>query len=75
MKPPICHICGKRMEDIDDGGLIYFKKRSSDMEWEEKMKKIGGVGHPPWAEWFCAKHYDRAKELSHLTISEVMKEF
>jgi len=56
------------MEDINDGGLIYFKKRQSDFDWEKKMEEIGGVGHPPYAEWFCKKHYERANELSHLTI-------
>ncbi len=75
MKPPICHICGKRMEGMGDGSLIYFKKGPSDFEWQERMEKTGGVGHPPWAEWFCAKHYNRAKELSHLTRTEAMKEY
>jgi len=75
MKPPICHICKKRLENMNEGGLVYFKKRRSDIEWEEKMKKTGSVGHPPWAEWFCTKHYDRAKELNHLTKPEAMREF
>ena len=75
MRPPICAICGKRMEDINDGGLIYFKKRPSDIKWQERMEKIGGVGHPPWAEWFCKKHYDKAKTLSHLPIDEAMRQY
>ena len=75
MRPPICAICGKRMEDINDGGLIYFKKRPSDIKWQERMEKIGGVGHPPWAEWFCKKHYDKAKALSHLPIDEAMRQY
>ncbi|MFX0004689.1 MAG: hypothetical protein ACFE9C_06300 [Candidatus Hodarchaeota archaeon] len=73
MKPPICRICDKELAEMDDGGLIYFKKRPSDIEWEERMEKIGGVGHPPYAEWFCKKHYDKANELKHLTIDKVLR--
>ncbi len=50
MRPPICRICDKKLIDKDDGGLIYFKKRPSDIEWEKKMEEIRGVGHPPYAE-------------------------
>ncbi len=57
---------------IDDGGLIYFKKRPSDLEWEERMRKIQGTGHPPYAEWFCSEHYEKAKELSRLTIDDAL---
>ncbi len=73
MRPPICRICDKNLVDKDDGGLIYFRKRPSDKEWEKRMEGIGGVGHPPYAEWFCKKHYDRAKELKHLPINEALK--
>jgi len=72
MRPPICRICDKELADINDGGLIYFKKRPSDIEWEKRMKEIGGVGHPPNAEWFCKKHYGKANELKHLTISKAL---
>ena len=68
MIPPICLICDRELGDLDEGGLIYFRKRLSDIEWEKKMKEIGGVGHPPYAEWFCKKHYKKANELNHLTI-------
>lgn len=73
MRPPICCICDKRMLESDEGGLIYFKKRPSDIEWEEKMKKMRAVGHPPYAEWFCNEHYEQAKKFSHLTIAECLK--
>lgn len=73
MKPPICRICDKSLEGNDDGGLIYFKKRPSDIEWEKRMEEIGGVGHPPNAEWFCKKHYDKAKELKEMTIDKALK--
>lgn len=73
MRPPICCICDKKLVDLDEGGLIYFKKRLSDKEWERKMKEIGGVGHPPYAEWFCKKHYEKANKFSHLTIDVALK--
>ena len=47
MRPPICRICEKKLEEVNDGGLIYFKKRQSDIEWEKRMEEIGGVGNPP----------------------------
>ena len=72
MRPPICRICDKKLEDVDDGGLIYFKKRPFDIEWEKKMERIGGVGHPPYAEWFCKKHYDIAKNVKHLPIDKAL---
>ncbi len=73
MRPPICRICDKKLVNLDEGGLIYFNKRPSDIEWGKKMKEIGGVGHPPYAEWFCKKHYEKANELSHLTIDIALK--
>ncbi|MFX1312562.1 MAG: hypothetical protein ACFFHD_08125 [Promethearchaeota archaeon] len=73
MKPPICCICDEKLKDMNKGGLIYFKKRPSDIEWEKHMEKIHGIGHPPYAEWFCKKHYDKARELKHLTIDKVLK--
>ena len=63
------------MEETEDGGLIYFKKTPSDIEWQERMEKIGGVGHPPWAEWFCKEHYDKAKALKHLPKGEALKNY
>ena len=74
MKPPICCICSKRFE-MEEGGLVYFKLRHSDIEWKTRMEKEGMVGHPPYAEWFCDKHYEKAKNLNHLTISEALKHF
>jgi len=73
LRPPICRICDKKLADLNDGGLIYFKKRLSDIEWEKKMEEIGGVGHPPYAEWFCKKHYYDTNELKHLIIDEALK--
>ena len=74
MKPPICCICDKRLDYPNDGGLIYFKKRSSDKKWEKRMEKKGMVGHPPYVEWFCKEHYEKANELKDLVIHEAMKQ-
>jgi len=73
MRPPICYICEKSLDSPEDGGLIYFNKRASDREWEERMEREGMVGHPPFAEWFCQIHYEKAFELKDLTIDEAMK--
>lgn len=72
MRPPICAVCDKEFGP-DEGGLIYFKKRPSDIEWEQKMKKTGGIGHPPYADWFCGEHYEVALEFKDRTIDEAMK--
>lgn len=66
MRPPECGICGRDFPP-DEGGLVYFKRRPRDEAWHQRMKEIGGVGHPPEAEWYCGKHYPRARELAHLT--------
>lgn len=78
MKPPICSICDKRLKynkiSSEEGGdIVYFKKRKSDIKRHKHMEEIGGVGHPPEAEWFCGKHLKRAKELKDKTIDEAMK--
>jgi hypothetical protein len=73
MKPPICRVCGKNFSADDEGDLIYFKKRPKDIEWDEMMKREPGmVGHPPYADWFCNKHFTKAKELEHLTIDKAI---
>jgi len=73
MRPPICAVCDKSFDPLGKGGLVYFAMRKSDKEWREKMKKIKGVGHPPWAEWFCEKHYPIAVKYSTLTINQAWK--
>ena len=72
MRPPMCAICGKEDFDLKKGGLVYFALRTSDQKWEKKMKDKGMVGHPPYAEWFCEKHFPKAKELENLTIDKAM---
>ena len=73
MKPPICDICDEDFRDRDEGGLIYFKKRPEDDEWDRRMKETGMVGHPPYASWFCGEHFEKEKSLEHLTVDEAMK--
>jgi len=73
LKPPICCICDKRLDCADEGGLIYFKKRPSDKKWDKKMDNEGMVGHPPYAEWFCRDHYEKASELKELPIDKALK--
>ena len=72
MKPPICSICHKRIKNMQNAGLIYFKKRPADIEWEKEMEREGKVGHPPYTEWFCEKHYQKAQELKDKTIDKAM---
>ena len=71
MKPPVCSLCDKELED-NEGGLVYFKKTPSDLEWDTKMEQPGMSGHPPYADWFCALHLDKAKEFANLTIKEAL---
>jgi len=73
MRPPECAICGNEFEPGEKGGVVKFKKRFSDHAWIRKMKRIAGVGHPPYSDWFCEKHFDRAKELSNLPINKAME--
>ncbi|MFX0103243.1 MAG: hypothetical protein ACFFCS_27000 [Candidatus Hodarchaeota archaeon] len=69
MRPPECDICGKE----ENCNLVYFKKRLSDKEWDNKMEEKGMVGHPPYAEWYCDVHVGRARELKEKTIDEARK--
>jgi hypothetical protein len=67
----VCAICGRHLKD--NGGLIYFRKRPSDIAWQERMDEKKMVGHPPYAEWFCDEHYEIAKQVQHLAIDEACK--
>jgi len=68
MKPPICAICNSRF--FEGGGLIYFKEDQEDKKFNKRFEREGFVGHPSNAFWFCATHYAKAKEVSHLTKKE-----
>ena len=68
MRPPVCAICDRDLDE-NEGGVVYFKKRFSDKVWDRKMKRIHGVGHPPYAEWFCEKHIALAREVEDQIIN------
>ncbi len=70
MRPPVCAICESRF--FKGGGLVYFKKRRSDIEWDRRMEAEGMVGHPPYSRWFCDEHYDEAEDLKEMTVDEAM---
>lgn len=75
MKPPICAICNKRFDISEENcGLIYFRQRKSDIEWDKKMKKTGAKGHPPYARWFCTEHYTKAKEFQNFVVDKAIPE-
>lgn len=67
MKPPICRICGKKLEN-GEGSLVSFTLTESDRVWKAHMAKIGGIGHPPWMDWFCEKHIAKAQSLANYDI-------
>ncbi len=71
MRPPICAICDSHFSG--EGGIVYFKKRESDHEWDRRMETEGMTGHPPYGEWFCGRHYEEAGALKEMTIDEAMK--
>lgn len=69
MMPPNCCICDAECET---DGIVSFRKRPSDEEWDRWVDETGAVGHPPYLAWFCPKHLVEAKKLEHLTIDEAM---
>ncbi len=69
MMPPYCSIC---MDMCEMDGLVSFKRRPSDEEWDRMSEQEGFVGHPPYLAWFCPKHIDAARKLTHLTLDEAM---
>jgi len=74
MKPPICCICHNDFRtNIHEGGLLDFKLTEKDKTDLKRFEQPGFVGHPPATEWFCNEHYLKAKELTHLTLGEVIK--
>ncbi len=73
MKPPICAVCHNRF--FEGGGLIYFVEDSDDKKFNKRFEQEGFVGHPSNAFWFCGLHYNKAKEVSHLTKKEAFKSF
>ncbi len=71
MRPPICVVCSKRF--LEKGGMVQFKLTEKEKESSKKFKMSGFIGHPIGLEWFCEKHIDEAKRLSHLTLADALK--
>jgi hypothetical protein len=74
MRPPICEICDTEFDLHTEGGLIYFKETPKGREFSKRVEKDAIIGHPPDAGWFCKKHYPKAKQLQHLTLSEAINQ-
>jgi hypothetical protein len=71
MRPPICEICDERFDD--GGGLVTFALDDRARAFHKRRKREPGfVGHPPEKEWFCEKHIEAARALSHLTRGEAV---
>lgn len=66
-------MCGKELSE-NEGGLISFALCESDREWKRRMEATGGKGHPPWMDWFCAEHYQKAQLLSDMDIASAMRQ-
>ncbi len=74
MKPPICFLCHLDFRhDPEEGGLVYFSLSEDDIEYNNRFKQHGFTGHPAGCAWFCSEHYEQAKQLEHLTLSEALK--
>jgi len=73
VRPPICAICDKYIEEDDKGDLIQFKLTKDDKQWVEYSEKNDIIGHPPYLEWFCGEHMIVAQKYVHLNRQEAMQ--
>lgn len=73
MKPPVCEICGKALKE-KEGGLVYFRKTEADRQWDMEMEDAHLKGDPPYAGWFCKKHYGDACGLTNFSIDDALRE-
>ncbi len=71
MKPPVCEICGKALKE-KEGGLVYFQKTEADRLWDVEMEEFHMKGDPPYAGWFCKKHYEDACALSNFHFDDAV---
>lgn len=75
MRPPRCVVCKKGFRGRpEEGGLLSFKLSEKDKSYNERFKQPGFVGHPRGKDWFCGKHYEKAKTYRHLTLSEAIQQ-
>lgn len=71
MRPPVCAICNKKLEE-KEGGLLSFALTVSQVSENKRAAENGFIGHPEGLEWFCGKHYDKAKQLTSLPLREAI---
>jgi len=62
MRPPLCAVCERDVKSQD--GLVRFVSRATDLDWRERARQPGFVGHPPDTDWFCAVHLSPARALA-----------
>jgi hypothetical protein len=65
MKPAICCVCDNPPVSIDDGDWITFSDYNKD--------EATGLSHPFGLEYFCTKHLEPARELSHMKSIDAVK--
>ena len=70
MRPPICAACDRDFcENAKDSGEEFDLVKFADYE----ALPPGMTGHPRGYEWFCQKHLDAARKLSHLPLAEAVR--
>jgi len=71
MRPPMCALCHADLNQ--GGGLLHFALDERAQAWHTKADASPSfVGHPPEAEWFCAKHVEAARALLHLSRTDAL---
>ncbi|MCB9832057.1 MAG: hypothetical protein H6807_06230 [Planctomycetes bacterium] len=65
MMPPECEVCDQPFDPGPGGDLVLFSNHRPLPE--------GEVGHPPGCGWFCARHLEAARALTHLDLAEARR--
>lgn len=65
MRPPICDVCHENFS-LRDGDTVRFANYTPLPD--------GVVGHPKGLDWFCGRHIEAARALSHLTSGEAVRQ-
>jgi hypothetical protein len=65
-KPPICNLCGKPGWADSLGEWLAFKNYKPCLPNED--------GHPFGFEYYCAAHFDAARQLTHLNDDDALAE-
>lgn len=68
MKPPICEICIKHLNEdcLGESGLVWFK--------DYQDLPPGMVGHPKGLGWFCGQHFKSAQSLNNLSKADAVRQ-